>query len=70
MPDHRIELETKSDRELLLLTVQTLNEVTERLDIQNGRLRSLELWRAGIVAVIGFLGFAVSILVVYVAIIV
>ncbi len=41
----RIELEAKTDRELLILNVQTTNELCEHVKTQNGRIRRLEDWR-------------------------
>jgi len=53
----RIELETKSDRELLLLVAERVNAICEQVESQNGRIRALESWRnwqAGAIAVLGF----------------
>jgi hypothetical protein len=43
--DTRIELEAKTDRELLMLAVERLNTVCAQVQLQNGRVRSLEDWR-------------------------
>lgn len=43
--DSRIDLEAKSDRELLILAVERLNLVCAQVQQQNGRIRSLEDWR-------------------------
>lgn len=42
----RIDLEAKSDRELLIQVVMLVNDVCGKLDSQNGRVTSLEHWRA------------------------
>ncbi len=60
---NHIDLETKTDRELLMLSVQTLNGLCTKVDKQNSRIKSLELWRAGLTAIIGFLGICIAIMV-------
>lgn len=63
----RIELQAKSDRELLLLTVDGVNNINKRLDKMNGivnehdeRIRVLENWRN---IVIGGLGVITAIVI-------
>ena len=43
--DTRIELEAKTDRELLILVATQGNELCSQVRAQNGRIRSLEDWR-------------------------
>ena len=43
--DSRIDLEAKTDRELLILAVERLNVVCAQVQQQNGRIRKLEDWR-------------------------
>ncbi len=43
--DTQIDLAVKSDRELLILSVQTVNELCTHVKVQNGRIRKLEDWR-------------------------
>jgi len=42
---NKIELGALSDRELLLLAVQQLNELCGMVQVQNGRIGKLEAWR-------------------------
>lgn len=51
-----IDLGKLSDRDLLILAVQTMNSHSKRLDSHAGKIRSLELWRnwlAGAGSIIG-----------------
>ncbi len=63
-----IDLANKTDREILVLLVQCVNGVNERLDTQNGRVRKLEDWRNGIVGALGILSLLFVAVVVPVAI--
>ncbi len=55
-----IDLNGKTDREILMLLVQAMNNVNERLDKINGncfrhdcRLGALENWRSSVLGVVG-----------------
>ena len=58
-----IPLENLSDRELLLLSVRGLNELCQKVDRQNSRLRKLEDWRNILMGRVGLLTFAIPALV-------
>jgi len=52
---NRIDLGTLSDRELLLLAVQQLNDLCSMVQVQNERIGKLEAWRdkaAGVLLVL------------------
>lgn len=41
-----IDYTAKSDREILILLVDHVNHMSTAVQVQNGRVRSLEVWRA------------------------
>lgn len=43
---NEIKLHDLSDRELLILAVESVNRLTRQVQQQNGRVTQLELWRA------------------------
>jgi hypothetical protein len=50
-----------SDRELLILTANTLNGLCAQVQRQNGRIGSLEKWRWGLAGGLGVLVIIMSI---------
>lgn len=42
---HDIDLGDCSERELLLLAVQRINDLASHVEAQNGRIRKMEAWR-------------------------
>ncbi len=60
--DTRIELEAKTDRELLILVATQGNELCSQVRAQNGRIRSLEDWRSYITGALALLGLAVVVI--------
>ncbi len=56
-----IPLEHLSDRELLLFACRSVNDHAKRIEINSEKIKALELWRHGIVAIGTFVGGLLSI---------
>lgn len=56
-----LELEHKTDREILVLLVDRVNAISVRIDRQNGRVDRLEGWRDKIVGGLGVLVLAITV---------
>lgn len=59
----KITLDHLSDRELLVLTAQGVNETRAQLTKQNGRIRKLEDWRNVLAGGLGLLAVLTPILI-------
>ena len=55
-----IDLGQCSERELLLLAVQRLNDLASHVEAQNGRIRKLEAWRDQAIGVLIVVSILVS----------
>lgn len=56
-----IDTNNKTDRELLILLVDHMNDLTRLASLQNGRVSRLESWRDRILGAIGLLVFSLPI---------
>lgn len=55
----KIDYETKSDRELLIISVENVNELCEKVENHESRLRKMEgkvAWLIGALSVAGVIG--------------
>lgn len=58
-----IDLGQCSERELLLLAVQRINDLANHVEVQNGRIRKLEAWRDSALGAVAVTSIIVSALV-------